>query len=269
MAPKQTKKRTSVDAAADPTPPRRQRSDAPPKSAQLSLFFKSYNKNDKLDFRHFELIKALADLYGPRAQGEEEREEAPVDVVVYPGCHRHATFSLFFPTVLYLDCDKRIGPFYADKALLEYVRRERHYDAEPRLPFVLADYSALTDSTVRTKTDTDESGRRLFVSLSAGPVLENLRSGVARRGDVLLASDAHSEGRAAFVSDDWELIGVWDETASLLRRDAETLARPFRIARTGEPISRAQVEESVRVGAVARRSFRLAYEPMFTLFQHK
>uniref|UniRef100_A0A7S1V9S1 Uncharacterized protein n=1 Tax=Sexangularia sp. CB-2014 TaxID=1486929 RepID=A0A7S1V9S1_9EUKA len=257
-----TKKPTKKVASPRPRT-RKGTASSVPKSAELASFARSYSRDGSVDHRHERLLHAVAQEFGILGDCSK-----PIGLVVYPGCHRHVTFSLYFPRLLYIDADSRIAPFYQDSAVRDFVRQNRKYSEEPRFSFLQADYTTLTNGQVTKESDTAEDARRLFASLSAGPVV-NALGDLARPGDLLLASDAHADARVAFVSGEWDLVAVWDDDEATLRRDEATLARPFRVKKTGELISKAQVEESVRVGAVARRSFRLAYEPRFTVFQKK
>jgi hypothetical protein len=106
----------------------------------------------------------------------------------------------------------------------------------------------------------------LIMSLSAGSVTPACSS-VVRCGGHLLASDAHSDARQAFLSGQWRLCAVWNAKSEQFESDDATLAKCFRIKGSDATISRAQVDESLLIGAISKRSFRLSFEPMLYLFE--
>ena len=181
-------------------------------------------------------------------------------LVLYAGCHRHLTASLVFPDIDYLDNDRKVQALYTDPAALSYVDQHKQYVGDARLRFTLADYTKPPSSKIQKES------YDLLISLSAGLVSPHC-SKYVRQSGYLLASDAHSDARHAYLSPDWHLIAVWDNVRSNWLQDSTTLNRCFKVKGTGKPLTQEQADESARVGTVSKRSFRLEYEPMFFLFQ--
>lgn len=211
--------------------------------AAVKQYQRSYKGGAAHDF-HFPLFSAVREL--TRAKS-----------VWYPGCHRHLTASLVFPEVHYQDCDRRVQPAFASD-VLKYISAHKTYSTKPRYTFTLGNYES--------KAPKDAGTVDLLLSLSAGLVSQSCTP-TMRVDSYLLASDAHSDARLAYLSGMWDLVAVWK--GGDLSSSADDLAQCFRVKGTGKPISRAQVEESIQIGAVAKRSFRLEHEHMFYLFRRR
>lgn len=218
----------------------------PARSSALSWYKKSYHGGGAGDF-HFAILRAAAELTASKK-------------VFYPGSYCHVTASLVFPDVLYVDCDAKVAPALRDAAVSAYIVENKLYDDTPVLRFKLGSYEKLAKGVENVD---------LLISMSAGLVSTVCSGSVKPGGGFLLVSDAHSDARTAFLDPKWELFGAWDTRAARFDTRKVTLDRCFVCAKTREKLSRAQVAESVRVGAVRARSFRLLHEPMFFLFRRK
>jgi hypothetical protein len=110
----------------------------------------------------------------------------------------------------------------------------------------------------------------LLISLSAGAIAEPCSKYISRRG-YLLVNDSHSDARTAFVSGDWQLLAYWDAEKESFTTD--DLKRCFQViqpkSKETVPLTKEQALESIMVGTVSKRSFKLVMEPMFFLFQKK
>ena len=211
-------------------------------TAALSAYKRAYKGGGASDFHH-PIFQAAADLTGCKS-------------VLYAGSHRHLTMSLAFPDVLYIDTDERVGDVFASERAAEYVSENKTYREGNAMAFRCADYTQL------------QPGREfdLLASLSAGQAAPHCSKHV-REGGFILASDAHSDARTALLMDCWQLFAVWEDENEAFTTDKETLDRCFRVKGTGDLISAEQVCESVEVGTVSKRKFKLLYEPMFFLFR--
>mmetsp|Transcript_49579 Transcript_49579/g.91456 ORF Transcript_49579/g.91456 Transcript_49579/m.91456 type:complete len:247 (-) Transcript_49579:149-889(-) len=219
-------------------------------SAGLRAYKKAYRGGGDMDF-HFPILQAAGKL-------------TKAKTVLYPGCHRHLTMSLIFPNVQYIDFDSRVWDTYAETASMDYVKENRQYAAQPVLHFTVADFQRPLPANLLPpggKVD-------LLVSMSSGQVAPYC-SRYVRRDGFLLVSDAHADARVAFLMKEWKLLAVWDQSRNQLDTSSATLDRCFKVVGTGKPISKAQVEESIRKGSVSQRSFKLEFEPMFFLFKRR
>lgn len=214
-------------------------------AAALMAYKRSYKGGGPKDF-HSKIFHAAAELTSSRR-------------VLYAGSHRHLTMSLAFPDVLYVDNDERVGDVFASASAAEYVSENKSYREDHALEFRCQDYTQLED----LGRDFD-----LLASLSAGQAAPHC-SKYVRKGGFILASDAHSDARTALLMDCWQLFAVWDDETETFTTEQETLDRCFRVRGTGKLISAEQVRESVEVGTVGKRKFKLLTEPMFFLFRKK
>lgn len=211
-------------------------------AAALTAYKRAYKGGGASDF-HYPIFQAAAELTGCKS-------------VFYAGSHRHVTMSLVFPDVLYIDIDERVGDVFVSASAAEYVRENKTYREEHALAFRCADYTQLQPDR---KYD-------LLASLSAGQAAPHCSKHI-REGGFILASDAHSDARTALLMDCWKLFAVWDDETEKFTTEQETLDRCFRVRGTGNLISAEQVRESVQVGTVSKRKFKLLAEPMFFLFR--
>mmetsp|Transcript_47386 Transcript_47386/g.106507 ORF Transcript_47386/g.106507 Transcript_47386/m.106507 type:complete len:105 (-) Transcript_47386:135-449(-) len=90
-----------------------------------------------------------------------------------------------------------------------------------------------------------------------------------RKDGFLLVSDAHADARVAFIMKEWKLLAVWDQSRQEFDANHQTLERCFKVVGTGSTISKRQVDESIRIGSLSKRSFKLEFEPMFFLFKRR
>jgi len=211
---------------------------------ELNLNKKSYKGGSTKDIHHAIFQKAQIMCQPQR--------------VLYPGCHRHLTAALVFETFTFVDCDAKIKPFHRDQAVVDYVEAEKVYPGDSTFDF------ARLDIHQATELDTTYD---MAILLSAGSLEAACAKHVISRG-WLLTNDAHSDARAAFVSDSWDLYAYWFDN-EFCSNDIE---RCFRVIVDGEQtrgISKAQVRESLKGGTVKRRSFKLLFEPMFFLFKNE
>lgn len=82
-----------------------------------------------LQFERGGLFKAIVERYRSRE-------------VLYPGCSVHITSSFYFPHVVYVDQSEAAAQFFADeRAVLDFVNRNKHYKASTYIRFIRQDYS--------------------------------------------------------------------------------------------------------------------------------
>lgn len=208
-------------------------------------------------------------------EDDETETTATVRKVFYPGCHRHLTAALVFPDVTFVDRDSEVAPLYEEAAAHEYVEANKIYSQDARYRFILHDVERSMDDLL------ERNSFHLLISLSAGllvrpctPYVMTTSPSSHGGGGHLLVNDSHGDARAAFVSGDcWDLRAHWDdETRDFTDAKPDQCFRVYEKTRSQEtavPISVAQVEESVAVGTVSKRSFKKIFEPRFFLFQKK
>lgn len=118
---------------------------------------------------------------------------------LYAGSYVHVTPSLVFPSVTYVDMDKRTKSFFTDASVMRYVEKRKEYDAAPQIASHFADYN--------TELDEPDESFDLLLSQWAGFVSQACKR-YLRRGGLLLANNSHGDASMASVDDDYELIGA-------------------------------------------------------------
>lgn len=212
-------------------------------SRQLSAYFRSYSKNGNKD-PHFSIFSSLKAIVKPKT-------------VLYPGCYRHITPSLFFPDVHYVDSDRRVAGIYNDTKAYAFIESNKIYSGKQRIKFTCKDYT----------TEIQEvGGVDLLISLSAG-LVSKFCGKYVKPGGYLFVNDSHSDARTASLDSRFELVGVYDENLEEFVQDKQELLKHFTTV-SGEPISQDQVEESIKKSK-ARRHFKLQAESMFYLYRRK
>ncbi|HID72758.1 TPA: hypothetical protein EYP38_02345, partial [Candidatus Micrarchaeota archaeon] len=68
-------------------------------------------------------------------------ERYPIRSALYAGSFTHLTPAFVFPTTCFVDMDKRAARFFADPAVLDFVKQRKTYDNEPVLRFHHSDYA--------------------------------------------------------------------------------------------------------------------------------
>ena len=113
------------------------------------------------------------------------------DTVLYPGSYVDLAPSFIWPSVTYVDIDRRAQQFFDDEAGVEELLAE--HDVEPdahTVRFIKADYS--------DPLDLDESGFDLLISLYAGFVSEACTRHL-RVGGTLLVNPSHGDAAMASI----------------------------------------------------------------------
>lgn len=180
----------------------------------------------------FELFGLLAARFGPRS-------------ALYPGCFVHLTPALCVPRTSFVDTDRRAARFFADPAVLDYVRRHRVYDDEPILRFHAADYTA----------DFDESPASfdLLISQYAGFVSQHCKQ-YLKLGGYLIANNSHGDASLASVDPDYQPVAVVNRRGEQFRLVEVDVASYFVPARDVS-ITRAELERRGRGIAYQKRAF--------------
>lgn len=221
-----------------------------PSSKHLNLYKKSYKGGGSKDI-HLSIFADTLRLISPPTR------------VLYPGCHRHLTAALVYPDVTFIDYDEKVAPLYSpdDSVVRDYVGTNKLYEQESQYRFYCYN---VNDKIPKIENE----GYDLLISLSAGVIVEPCSPYVSK-GGYLLVNDSHSDARTTFVNDEWTLVAYWNDETSQFTTD--DLDKCFQVVDKSNnmtlPISKEQVQESIDVGTVSKRSFKLLMEPLFFLFQ--
>lgn len=142
-----------------------------------------------------------------------------VDVqnVLYPGSYVDITPSLIWPSVTYVDVDRRANQFFTDEPGIDDLITEYGIAADQRdVRFIHGDYSQ--DLAL------DEHSFDLLVSLYAGFVSEHCTRYLAR-GGFLLVNPSHGDAAMASIDRRYQLHGVIVSEAERYRIDTGSLDR--------------------------------------------
>lgn len=211
-------------------------------SKQFSAYFRSYVRGDAVEDDHVPLFRAL-------------QAELTIKKILYPGCHRHITPSLFFSDVHYVDADKRVAGLYSDPKALAYIKQHKTYPEPSNIKFSCKDFT--TELGLESSVD-------LLISLSAG-IVSRPCCHYLKLGGHLLVNDSHYDARTTFLNKQFKLVAVFNDVTKSFDQDAKVLAEHFH-TRDGKPITVAMAEESL-VKPRGKRSFKLKVESRFYLFK--
>lgn len=120
--------------------------------------------------------------------------------VLYPGSYVDVAPSFVWPSVSYVDADRRAKQFFDDpEGVQEIIAEHDPPIAHPDFRFIQADYQG--------PLDLPDEGFDLLISLYAGFVSEHCTR-YLRRGGTLLANPSHGDAAMASIDDRYELTGV-------------------------------------------------------------
>ncbi len=140
-----------------------------------------------------------------RSEGDRKRLFDAVASVVaanevfYPGCFVDIAPSFVFPSVTYLDMDKRAKLFFADTDGVAEIVADNGGPAEPDITFIHGDYA-------QRQGGFDERFD-LMVSLYAGFISEHC-TGYLKVGGTLLVNSSHGDAAMASIDPRYALSGV-------------------------------------------------------------
>ena len=212
-------------------------------SAELTAYFKTYKGG--LGDIHIPVFRALKKFTAARK-------------VLYPGCHRHITASLFFESVVYVDNYVKIRGTFSDEKVLDFVKENKEYTENPDITFKCKNF----ESDFGEKPGSFD----LLMSLSAGIVSTSCGDYVKKRG-YFLASDAHFDARMTYIDPRFELLAVYNNEKGDF--DVSDDAKKGHFTTTlGKAMTKEMVQESIDKPK-AKRSFKLQKETLFYLFQRK
>lgn len=131
-----------------------------------------------------------------------------IDRVLYPGCFVHITPSFVFPSVVYVEVDKRAKKFFADPTVYEFIAKRQAYPQPAHVRFHSADYT-------QSFPEPDASFA-LLISQFAGFVSHHCHR-YLRMGGLLLANDSHGDASLAAIDPAYELVAVISHSSGRYR----------------------------------------------------
>lgn len=173
-----------------------------------------------------------------------------VSQVLYPGCFCDLAPSFVWPSVTYVDVDRRAGQFFADHEGIRELLEGHGADPENAVRFLQADYG--------DPLELEEGSFDLLVSLYAGFVSEHCTRYLAVGGH-LLANPSHGDVAMASIDPRYRLVGVVNSRGgrySVTRKDLDTYLVPKRDVE----VTRAALHESGRGIAYTRSPFAYLFE---------
>ena len=163
-------------------------------------------------------------------------EAIDAETVFYPGCYVDIAPSFVFPSVTYLDSDKRAPGFFADTdGLLELVV-QHDGPAEPDITFIHGDYTATLDLP--------DEHFDLLVSLYAGFISEHCTRHL-EIGGTLLVNPSHGDAAMASIDPRYQLTGVVTSRSGSYRVDTRELDT-YLIPKKPQVISAGSLHETNR-----------------------
>lgn len=122
-----------------------------------------------------------------------------IDRVLYPGCFVHITPSFVFPSVVYVEVDKRAKKFFADPAVYEFITKRQVYPQPAEARFHSADYTQGFPEP--------DTSFALLISQYAGFVSHHCQR-YLKIGGLLLANDSHGDASLAAIDPTYQLVAV-------------------------------------------------------------
>lgn len=154
------------------------------------------------------MLPRTRELWRRQDQHEGDRQrlfQAVAEVVaaqevLYPGSYVDIAASFVFPSVTYVDVDKRAAAFFADRqGVAELIQEQVGSVDERRFEFRHADYTEALDLPLE--------GFDLLISLYAGFVSEACAQ-YLRVGGTLLVNPSHGDAALAAIDPRYRLVGV-------------------------------------------------------------
>jgi hypothetical protein len=175
-----------------------------------------------------------------------------ISLVLYPGCNVDISPSFVFPSVTYVDTDRRAAKFFADRKEAErLIASRKRYPGEFDFAFHHVDYE-------QALPETDESFE-LLISLSSGFVSSACKRYLAN-GGWLLVNDDDGDANMARLDPDFSLVAVVLLTDGRFRVETKGVERYFVQKRTTEVTS-----ESLRTRGSGHAHTKSAYAYVFRL----
>ena len=168
---------------------------------------------------------------------------------LYPGSFTHVTPAFVYPSVCFVDTDRRAARFFADPAVRDYVNERKVYAEEPSIRFHKADYELALAKT--------EESFDLLISQYAGFVSQHCKQ-YLKVGGLLLVNNSHGDANMARLDPDYELVGAIMRRGEQFRLVESDLAAYF-VPKRDRTITREYLERTRRGVAFTRRAYAYAF----------
>ena len=172
------------------------------------------------------------------------------DSVLYPGSFVDIAPSFVFPSVTYIDTDRRTPGFFGDEDTIVEIIANEGGPPTTRVRFIHGDYQEDLGLAAESFD--------LLVSLYAGFVSEHC-TGYLRVGGTLLAAPSHGDVAMASIDRSYELVGVIESRSGTYRIGTGNLDS-YLIPKSAIEITRPMLHER-------RRGISYTKSPFAYLFQ--
>ena len=136
------------------------------------------------------------------------------ETVLYPGSYVDLTPSLIWPSVTYVDMDRRANQFFADEGGVQELLAESGVDGDRDVRFIYSDYSH--------DLELDEDSFDLLVSLYGGFVSEQCTR-YLRIGGFLMVNPSHGDAAMASIDPRYRLRGAIEDNGDGYLVDTDDL----------------------------------------------
>ena len=173
------------------------------------------------------------------------RDAVAGSTVLYPGSYVDIAASMAFPSVTYVDVDRRAAGFFADTAGVQDIIRSEGGSPSAEVEFIHGDYS----KDLGLESDAFD----VLVSLYAGFVSEACTD-YLRVGGVLLVAPSHGDAALASIDPRYELSGVVTSRSGNYRVRTDALDT-YLISKAETTITREYLHERGRGIAYTKSPF--------------
>lgn len=174
--------------------------------SRLWLIYDNTKKNKK----RYRMVKKVFSLYEQYYIDRDNEnlgqftilaDKFNVETALYPGSFVHITPSLVFPSVTYIDTDKRAKTFFNNPEVYDYIDRHKIYTERSSIVFIPEDYR-------KSPQDISEE-YDLLISLYAGFVSKYCTQ-YLRVDGLLLVNNSHGDASMASIQNNLKLIGIFN-----------------------------------------------------------
>lgn len=150
---------------------------------QLEIYKKYFIENNFKRLGSFELL----------------RDQFNIESALYLGSFVHITPAFIFPKTCFVDSDRRIKKFFSDKEIKNYINKNKQYSGKPDFIGMQQNYEK---SIPLEKKSFD-----LLISQYAGFVSQAGKK-YLKSGGKLYTNNSHGDASMAYLDNDYEFIGV-------------------------------------------------------------
>lgn len=177
-------------------------------------------------------------------------EHFAVQSALYPGSFVHLTPAFVLPVTCFVDTDKRAARFFADPAVLDFVKRQKSYDQDPLIRFHKADYAR--------RIDEDDETFDLLISQYAGFVSQACKRYLKING-LLLVNNSHGDASMASIDSDYQLVAVVNRRGERFSLSQKDLGAHF-VPKKDIEITRQYLEQIQRGVGYTKSAFSYVFQ---------